>query len=139
MPRLYLIFFALLSFTCYGQNMLGKYLDFADEQYAKGDYIYALEYYEKAMELDSNTVSILWKYAEALRAYKDYRKAEYYYAKVYDRELGAIYPYSLLQLGLMQKQNGNYEAAIETFKKAKKKLPTFIKTLKKADFLKCLE
>lgn len=98
-----------------------KYLKVADEKYQKGDYYYALELYSKAMEIDSNTIDILWKVAEAHRAYKDYRKAEYYYAKVYEREMGAMYPSSLLQLGLMQKQNGKYDAAIETFKRAKKK------------------
>lgn len=123
MSRLYLIlfFFGWSVSVSIGQNMLTKYLKFADEQYQKGDYFYALEYYSKAMEIDSTTIDILWKVAEAHRAYKDYRKAEYYYAKVYDRELGAMYPYSLLQLGLMQKQNGKYDAAIETFKRAKKK------------------
>lgn len=123
MSRLYLILFFSLSAVSasWGQNLLTKYLKFADEQYQKGDYYYALEYYAKAMEIDSNTIDILWKVAEAHRAYKDYRKAEYYYAKVYDREMGAMYPSSLLQLGLMQKQNGKYDAAIETFKRAKKK------------------
>lgn len=122
MSRLYLTF--LLSLVCLGasgQNYLKKYLDFAQEQYNKGDYFYAAEYYRKAMQIDSNTVEILWNYAETLRAYKDYRNAEYYYAKVYDREEAAMYPYSLLYWGLMQKQNGKYEQALETFKKAKKK------------------
>lgn len=122
MSRLHLIFiFSFLLFNSWGQNLLTKYLKFADEQYQKGDYYYALEYYNKVMEIDSNTIDVLWKVAEAQRAYKDYRKAEYYYAKVYDREMGAMYPYSLLYLGLMQKQNGKYDAAIETFKRAKKK------------------
>jgi hypothetical protein len=122
MSRLYLIvFFSVLTCSSWGQNLLSKYLKVADEKYQKGDYYYALELYSKAMEIDSNTIDILWKVAEAHRAYKDYRKAEYYYAKVYDRELGAIYPSSLLQLGLMQKQNGKYDAAVETFKRAKKK------------------
>lgn len=123
MPRLYLtvVAFFIASSTIWGQNMLSKYLKVADEKYQKGDYYYALELYSKAMEIDSNTVDILWKMAETQRAYKDYRKAEYYYAKVYDRELGKMYPSGLLQLGLMQKQNGKYDAAIETFKKAKKK------------------
>ncbi len=110
--------------------MLSKYLKVADEKYKKGDYYYALELYSKAMEIDSNTIDILWKVAETHRAYKDYRKAEYYYAKVYERELGKIYPSSLLQLGLMQKQNGKYDQAIETFKKAKKKYKD-----KKKDYL----
>jgi hypothetical protein len=122
MSRLYLILFILGSFsTAFGQNNLKKYLAFAQEQYDKGDYFYALEYYEKAMQLDSQTVDILWRMAETNRAYKDYRKAEFYYAKVYDREEAGIYPSSLLQLGLMQKQNGKYDLALETFKRAKKK------------------
>ena len=122
MPRLYLIL-GMLLLTVFGrsQNELGKYIEFADQQYQKGDYIYALTYYEKAMELDSNSVSILWKYAETLRAYKDYRKAAFYYEKVYNKEETAIYPYSLLYWALMEKQNGNYTEAIELFKRAKKK------------------
>lgn len=122
MSRLYLILVScLIALTGYSQNNLKKYLNFAEEQYQKGDYYYALEYYKKAMDLDSQTVDILWAYAETLRAYKDYRNAEYYYAKVYDREESRIYPNSLLYWGLMQKQNGKYDAALNTFKKAKKK------------------
>lgn len=122
MSRLYLIAICLLvSFFGKTQGDLGTYLKLADEQYEKGDYIYALDFYERALNIDSNTVDILWKYAETLRAYKDYRKAEYYYKKVYAKETGLIHPSSLLQWGLMQKQNGKYDDAIETFKLAKKK------------------
>lgn len=122
MSRLYLTLGILLITSCsFGQDMLKKYLEFAQEQYDKGDYYYALQYYEKAMDLDSATVDIVWNYAETLRAYKDYRKAEYYYAKVYAKEESRIYPASILYLGLMQKQNGKYDEAIETFKRAKKK------------------
>ena len=74
------------------------------------------------MELDSNTIDILWNVAETHRAYKDYRKAEFYYAKVYSRESAALYPSSLLNWGLMQKQNGKYDAAILTFKKSEEKI-----------------
>lgn len=123
MPRLYLILF--LVFGCsahsFSQSELSKYLKYAEEQFQKGDYYYSLDYYQKAMAIDSNSVDILWNYAETLRAYKDYKKAEYYYEKVYKREETLIHPASLLQLGLMQKQNGKYEEALETFKKAKKK------------------
>lgn len=122
MSRLYLAAcFIFISFCSISQNDLANYLKFAEQQYKKGDYIYALEYYEKAMALDSQTVNVLWNYAETLRAYKDYRKAEYYYEKVYNKEEALLFPASLLQLGLMQKQNGKYDKAIETFKKAKKK------------------
>lgn len=122
MSRLYLIILCLAaSFRGHAQADLATYLKLADEQYVKGDYIYALDFYEKALSIDSNTVDILWKYAETLRAYKDYRKAEFYYEKVYQKESALLHPSSLLQLGLMQKQNGKYDAAIETFKLAKKK------------------
>ncbi|MFT5858125.1 MAG: tetratricopeptide (TPR) repeat protein [Flavobacteriaceae bacterium] len=122
MSRLHLvILFICANAFVFGQNNLSKYLDFAQKQFDKGDYIYALVYYEKAMELDSTTVEILWSYAETLRAYKDYRKAEFYYAKVFDREEAVIYPASLLNWGIMQKHNGKYDDAIKTFKRAKKK------------------
>ena len=122
MSRLHLIIIILfLGTSVQAQSKLGKYLDFAKKQYDKGDYYYALEYYRKAMDLDSQSVDIVWQYAETLRAYKDYRKAEYYYKKVYSKEEARIYPSSLLYVGLMEKMNGKYDKALETFKKAKKK------------------
>jgi len=120
MSRFYLIVF-FNCFAFYSCAQLGSYLKNAEEKFNKGDYYYAVELYEKAMQLDSNSVSTIWRYAESLRAFKDYRKAEYYYGKVYERESGGIYPMSLLYLGLMQKQNGKYDDALETFKKCKSK------------------
>ena len=121
MPRLYLVVIALfivsVSFT---QTELKKYLDYAKEMYEKGDYVHSLSLYEKAMDLDSSAIHTLWDYAEALRGYKDYRKAEYYYGEIFKREGAELFPNSLLYVGLMQKHNGKYDAAIETFKKAKK-------------------
>ncbi len=123
MSRLYLVCFSTILFSGlgFGQSELSKYIKYAEEQYKKGDFYYALDFYDKALAIDSESVSILWSYAETLRAYKDYRKAEYYYAKVYKKEETRMFPSSLLQWGLMQKQNGKYDEAIETFKKAKKK------------------
>lgn len=103
----------------FGQTKVGTYLKHAQDKYKNGDYVYALELYEQAMQLDSNSIDILWQYAETLRAYKDYGKATVYYKKVYDRENGLIYPYSQLYYGLMLKQTGNYEEALNTFKKVK--------------------
>jgi len=124
MPRLYLICF--LVFCAHFSNLLGQtelkqILKFADEQYQKGDYYYAKEYYEKAMTYDSSSVSILWGYAETLRAYQDYKNAATYYQLILEKEDTKIYPLSALYLGLMQQQNGDYNAALETFKYAKKK------------------
>ncbi|HZH85697.1 MAG TPA: DUF1573 domain-containing protein [Brumimicrobium sp.] len=122
MSRLYIVLFiSFFSTALSAQQELKKYLEFAQEKYQSGDYIYALQYYEKAMAIDSNTINTLWEYAETLRAYKDYPKAAYYYGKVYSRESTEIYPASLLQYGLMLKQSGKYDEALEVFKLAKKK------------------
>ncbi len=124
MSRLYLVVFFIVAGICSGftQNKLKKIISFADEQYKNGDYYYALEYYKKALEKDSNSIDLLWKYAETNRSYKNYIEAEKYYAKVYAREQTKKYPNSLLNLGLMQKQNGNYSLALNTFKLSLKKL-----------------
>ena len=81
-----------------------------------------MDYYKQALDQDSNSIELLWKYAETQKAYKNYIEAEKYYGKVYAREQTTIYENSLLNLGLMQKQNGNYKQAIKTFKLSVKKL-----------------
>lgn len=121
MSRLYLVLLLLLPLGSFGQNMIGKYLEFADEQFKKGDYAYALEYYQKALEIDSNAIAIKWRLAETNRAYKDYRKAAKFYKEVYELEETKMFPSSLLYYALMEKQCGNYSKAIELFKDAKKK------------------
>ena len=57
MSRLYLVFIFYLGFSMFGstQQKIKKIIAFADEQYVKGDYYYALEYYKKALEKDSNS------------------------------------------------------------------------------------
>ncbi|PKR80391.1 hypothetical protein CW751_09975 [Brumimicrobium salinarum] len=121
MSRLYLILsFVLIGCSVNAQQDLKRYLTFAQEKYQDGDYVYALQYYKKALQIDSNSIDILWQYAETLRAYKDYPKAAYYYGKVYEREGAELYPYSLLYYGLMLKQCARYDEALTVFKKAKK-------------------
>ena len=122
MSRLHLIvLFVMLQFGVLGQSKLTAFLKHAEEKHKAGDYFYAVELLEKAMEIDSNSINVLWKYAESLRAYKDYRKAEFYYKRVYAQDANSAYPMSLLYVGLMQKQNGKYADAIETFKRVKSK------------------
>ncbi len=55
----------------------------ADTYYADLDFYGAAIYYRRAMLLDSNNVDLIYKYAEALRNYNEYPKAEKYYAVVY--------------------------------------------------------
>src|SRR5687767_10648577 len=96
------LFMVLLSGTVsrsesYAQSFV-QFMDFADQKVIEGDYYYAIQYYKKAMDIDSNSVEVLWKYAEALRMYKDYPAAEYYYLKVYKKEESKIYPMSIFWL-----------------------------------------
>ena len=55
MSRLYLVLIFCMSFSLLGntQQKLKKIIAFADEQYDKGDYYYALEYYKQALAKDS--------------------------------------------------------------------------------------
>jgi hypothetical protein len=95
-------------------------VDFADKKVQEGDYYYAIIYYKKAMEIDSNSVEINWKIAEAQRHYKNYVLAEYYYQKVYNKEQAKIYPKSIFWLATMQHYNGKYNASFKSWKLAKK-------------------
>lgn len=113
---LLVLFFINLSFS----QSYTQLIEFADKKIEEGDYYYAIQYYEKAMQLDSNSVEVLWKYAEALRLYKDYPKAERYYQKVYKKEDAKIYPMSIFWLATMQQYNGKYQASMESWKEAKK-------------------
>lgn len=121
MSRLYLVVLLLMSSSVFSQDFTKKYYEYALKQRDIGDYVEAIEYFKKVLEVDSNSVDILWDYAEVLRLYKDYREAERIYQKVYDKEEARIHLRSVFYLGEMQKSNGKYEDAIETFKLAKKK------------------
>lgn len=121
MSRLYLIFLFLhFMLPAAGQNAVTKKIAEGEKLMEKGDYYYALQFFEDAYSEDSNSVELLWLMAQTYRLYNNYAKALEFYQKVYKREEALIYPESILYLGLMQKMNGQYVAALETFKKAKR-------------------
>ncbi len=127
--------FLFLFFASFGAKTqtLQQLVKFADENAKGGDYYGASVYYQKALRLDSTDIELLWKYAECLRLYNNYEKAEFYYEKVFKREEGLRYPESQFNLAMMQKQNGRYKLAGETFKAVNKK---FGKDKKSYYFLK---
>jgi hypothetical protein len=135
------IFMLAISQVVTGQSYT-QMVEFADEKMIEGDYFYAINYYQKAMNLDSNSVEINWKMAEAQRKYKNYVLAEYYYQKVFNKENGKIYPYSIFWLATMQHYNGKYAEAFGNWKtskkmfKSKRKEYAYIKSL--AEFKSCL-
>lgn len=120
----FLLFLMVFSLAFNGQKAMAQsytqLVEFADQKVKERDYYYAIQYYEKAMRLDSSSVEIRWKYAEALRMYKDYPKAEKYYQSVYERENAKIYPRSIFWLASMQHYNGKYAESLESWKLCKK-------------------
>lgn len=109
----------LMGFFSYGQGMK-DYLEYADQNMQKGDYYNAIVHYKKAMDIDSSSVLLNWKIAEAYRRYKDYHQAIYYYDKVYKKEDAKIYPYSIFWLATLQKMVGDYDESRQSWRSAKR-------------------
>lgn len=114
----------LMLLVCGGMvhaQKLNDYLKYGDESFDEGDYYGASLYYAKAMEIDSSDFEIVWRYAESLRMYNEYEKAEYYYDKIYSKDKGRDYLDAGFWLATMQKFNGNYKEAVKTFKYIEKR------------------
>lgn len=80
------------------------------------DHYGAALYYKKALDLDSAQSKLLWKYAEALRGYNDYEKAEFYYYKIYRKDRGRLYPEGPFWLATMYMHNEKYKEAKKLWK-----------------------
>ena len=134
MPRLSLIFlFLIFQLQILGQNEIKHRLKFIEELEEKGDYYYAIKIFKEILELDSTSVEVHWKFAEALRKYKDYQTAEKEYRYVFQNDSAQLFPKAIIYKGLMEKQNGKYDIAIQTFKTAKKK---YLKNRRSNEYLK---
>jgi hypothetical protein len=132
--RLFIISLAVLflSGSGYGQN-IKRFLKYGDQSYAEGDYYGASLYYKMALDVDSIDIEILFKYAESLRQYNEYEKAEWYYAKIFKKERGKLKPLAPFWLATMQKHNGKYKTAAATWKKVNR---LYIRNKKSYEYLK---
>lgn len=122
MSRLYFVMICFISNLTFGQNELKQLLRYGDELFEKGDYFYAKTYYEQAMQVDSQTIAIQWKYAQILTAYQDYRGAARMYGKIYNKDGDYQYPYCGLYYAKMLQQQGRYNEAIDLLEKVIKGL-----------------
>lgn len=104
-----------------------------DESWAKNDWYASKIYYEKAFVLDSANFEATRKYADALRMTKDYQAAAHYYAKMFAKDRGRVFPKGQFWLATMQKYNGDYKEALRNFKKYNKRVK---KDKKSYDYLK---
>ncbi|MBN4073094.1 hypothetical protein JYT74_03525, partial [Crocinitomix catalasitica] len=116
---IFLLGTVLLPTDSHAQSF-SQMMDYADEQMEIGDYYDAIRWYEKAMQLDSASIETIWKFANAQRMHKNYVKAEYYYRKVFKQGGRRIYRSSIFWLATMQKYNGKYDQALETWKRVRK-------------------
>lgn len=115
----YIVLMLKIAFVqmIFGQNELKQLLRHGDDLFDKGDYFYAKTYYEQAMQIDSQTIAIQWKYAQILTAYQDYRGAARMYGKIYKKDGDNTYPYCGMYYAKMLQQQGRYKEAIEILEK----------------------
>ncbi len=119
--RKLLLFIAIILSTANAQTIKQALL-YGDKRMEVSDFFGAISYYHVALELDSNSIEVLWKYAEALRGATDYKNAEYYYEKVYQKGGKRLYPESIFHLATVQKYLGKYEESYDSWKIVRKNL-----------------
>lgn len=121
MSRFYLILALLCcSQTIFGQKQVAKYIAHADQQVEQQDYIEALDYYQRALELAPSSIDLLWKLAQTNQAAKDYKSAAKFYLKVYEFDPESLqFEEAQLRYALMLKQQGFYKEALAQFKEVK--------------------
>ena len=111
--------FSLTALSFYGQNQK-QLTKVGDQLFSEGDYYGASLWYKKALDIDSTYLDIVFKYAESLRKYNDYAKAESEYYYVFKKDRGREYPLAPFWYSMMLKYNGKYAQAKTSFKRAKR-------------------
>ncbi|MCB0402706.1 MAG: DUF1573 domain-containing protein [Flavobacteriales bacterium] len=117
-----LLLFMLLftvNYSLFSQNQK-QLVKVGDQLTEDGDHYGASLWYKKALDLDSTYIDIVYKYAESLRQYNDYKKAESKYYYIYKKDMGRNYPLAPFWYAMMQKYNGKYSEAKKSFKRAKR-------------------
>jgi OOP family OmpA-OmpF porin len=129
MLRSFILFLFVLAFAySTAQNELEvenvkprKIRHLAQEAERVGDTYLALAYYKKLVDIAPENYKDQFHIAELYRYTRDYANAEAYYSKIAkNASATAKYPEAIFYLGTMQKANGKYKEALETFAKFKK-------------------
>ncbi len=121
MPRFYLVVVLLFcSQSFLGQKQVSKFIAHADQQVEEQDYIEALDYYQRALELEPTSIDLLWKIAQTNQVAKDYKNAAKFFLKVYELDPERLlFNDAQLQYALMLKQQGLYKEALAQLKEVK--------------------
>ncbi len=119
MPRLSvknLSFLLLLAagLQTYAQTP-GQYVKEGDRRFRDKDFYGAALHYRTAWQMDSSSLDVAYKYAEASRLYNEYPIAAQMYALVWTLSKKNDYPLSVFWLAMMKKAQGNYPEAKKYF------------------------
>jgi len=98
-----------------------QYISYGDEAMKKGEYYNAAQYFKQGLERYEYNIEMMYKYAEALRGYNDYKNAAEAYKKLVEQDVTHEYPLATFWYGTMLHYLGKYESAIMQFKKFKSK------------------
>lgn len=131
-----LVFFIVGSFLKINAQSQSQLIKVGDQLFGEKDYYAASLWYKQALDVDSTLVELKFKYAESLRMYNDYAKAEWYYFSVYKDDRGRVYPLAPFWYSMMLKYNGNYLEAKKSFKRIKR---FFTKDRKEYHFQKVMQ
>ena len=114
---LLLMFFSTVSFSQSMKTLLKN----ADRSMAEHDYFAAAQYYGKAMQIDSTTLDIQWKYAEASRLNYDFDEAKHWYDNVLKLDNMKNYPLAPYRIGIILQFKAQYKDSKKYFDKYFKK------------------
>lgn len=104
LPLILLAFFVVeLNGQTYKQ-----YIKAADAEFANKDYYSAMKHYQVAMEIEGESVDVLYKYAESARHFEAYSIADRFYEKTAKADTSGTYGMSLYWLGAVKKKQGDY-------------------------------
>ena len=122
--KLFVLVFLLMASTPLYSQTLRAYLNAGDEAMVKSRYAEAIEYYKKALEFETEDVTISFKMAEASRLYKDYERAAAWYGKIVLNDKDKRYPSALFYYAEMKKYLGMYEESCRLFERYANEYPS---------------
>ncbi len=118
-PAIITVAILLLTWIPGQGQRLKDWVELGDQSMENRDPYGAMLYYGNALALDSNSGSVNYKYAEALRANHRYADAAYHYAKVYERDYGNLFPEGERRLAEMMKRTSRYEEAKKLWRRVR--------------------
>ena len=107
-----------------------KKLRWADGLFRSGSYFNAIDYYQQLKQEQERNPYLTFQLAECYMYTRDYVPAAHYYHEAYTYD-SKLYPEAIYREALMLKQQGEYQAAINTFNKFISDNPKTYKKLKK--------